>query len=394
MKKIKYIILALLLIAIGQGCKEEERLDHIDENAPAPKQVTDVKAVGTPGGAMLTYKVPPDPNLSYVKAVYEIQPGVFKEGKSSAYTDTIMLEGFGNTNEYEVKLYSVGTNDKPSEPLSIKVRPLTPPVYDAFDDLTIEPAFGGVKIRFKNQYKANLAIVLQADTSGNGVILPLQTFYTKAVTGFFSFRGLSPTPKKFSVYLRDRWNNRSDILTRDLTPLFEQTVPKPFNMVQLPTDEYTPVESLYPMTRMWDGLVDIWMFATRHGTAMPQWFTIDLKSKVVVSRFKMHQRSPTYTYGGGNVKTFELYGSNSPDTDGGWLSWTLLGRFKSFKPSGLPLGRATEEDNNYGHTQGEDFEMEDTPAAYRYYRWKTLETYGGGSQVTIAELSFWGTLNN
>lgn len=388
MKKILYIF--LLLALAGLGCRKEERLDHIDENAPAPKQVSNVKSEGTPGGAILTYSIPQDANLAYVKAVYEIQSGVFKEGKSSFYTDTIKLEGFGNTNEYEVKLYSIGKNEKSSEPLIVKVKPLTPPVYSAFEDLNIEAGFGGVKVKFKNPLQANLAIVLEADTVGNGVMTPVQTFYTKAREGSYSVRGMTPTEKNFNVYLRDRWGNKSEILNRKLVPLFEQMVPKPFTAVNLPTDEYLPVESAYPLSRMWDGLVDIWIFASRNNTVVPQWFTVDLNKSVVLSRMKVHQRSPNYTYTGGNVKTFELYGSNAPNSNGSWESWTLLGKFNSFKPSGLPLGQNTAEDYNYGHTMGEDFELTETPQAYRYYRFKTLETYGGGGQITIAEISFWG----
>ncbi|TDQ08785.1 DUF5000 domain-containing lipoprotein [Pedobacter metabolipauper] len=391
MKKLRYIFPLLLLFAVvGQGCKEELRLDHIDENAPAPQQVSNIKSEGIPGGAILTYTVPSDANLSYVKAVYEIQPGVFKEGKASFYTDTIRLEGFGDTNEYDVKVYTVGKNDKASEPLTIKVKPLTPPVQSAFKYLTLDSGFGGVKIKFQNEFQANLAIVLEADTAGNGVMIPLQTYYTKAREGSYSYRGLAPIRKTFTVYLRDRWGNKSEILTKRTTPLAEAMVPKPFTALQLPTDEYLPVEAAYPMSRMWDGLVDIWIFASRNSTVVPQWFTVDLNRPVIVSRMKVHQRSPNYTYGGGNVKRFELYGSSAPNPNGSWDSWKLLGSFTSTKPSGLPLGQNSAEDYNYGHTLGEDFELTETPLAYRYYRFKSLETYGGGGQITIAEISFWG----
>ncbi|EDM36091.1 hypothetical protein PBAL39_23827 [Pedobacter sp. BAL39] len=390
MKRLQQIIMVLLLALVWLGCKEEPRIDHIDENAPAPGQVSNVKTESTPGGAIVTYRIPADENLSYVKAVYEIQPGVFKEGKASYYTDTIRLEGFGDTREYNVQLFSVGKNEKASAPVDVKVTPLTPPVYVSFKDLTLEAGFGGVKIKFQNEYQANLAIVLRADTVGNGVMLPVQTFYTKARSGSFSVRGLSPTEKNFSVYLRDRWNNKSDELEKTLTPLFEQQVPKPFTALRLPNDEQIPVEPQYPLEKMWDGVIDGGIFASRHSSVLPQWFTIDLNRSVVVSRMKMHQRTPNYTYGGGNVKTFELYGSNNPSADGSWDNWTLLSKFESYKPSGLPLGQVSSEDYNYGHTLGEDFELEETPAAYRYYRFKTLATYGGGPQITIAELSFWG----
>ncbi|MCD0486664.1 DUF4959 domain-containing protein [Pedobacter sp. MC2016-14] len=392
MKILNYIVVALLLSIVGQSCKEDERLKYLNEDAPAPQQVSNIKVENTPGGATVTYRLNGDENLAYVKAVYEIQPGVSRENKASIYTDTLKLDGFGDTKEYDVKLYSVGKNEKVSEPIVVKIKPLTPPIELAYGNLSLEPGFGGVKIRLKNALQANLAIVVDADTVSNGVLRPLQTFYSKAPEVSFSVRGLSSKSMKFSVYLRDRWNNKSLAIIKDLTPVFEQKVPKPFKIVQLPTDEYTPSSTSTTVDKMWDGLVDLGIFASRNSATIPQWFTVDLNIPVVISRMKVHQRSSPFNYTGASVKTFELYGSNSPATDGSWASWTLIGKFNSFKPSGLPLGQVTTEDNTYGFTNGEDFEMPDIPPAYRYVRFKALETYGGGGQITIAEISFWGKL--
>ncbi|SEW51854.1 DUF5000 domain-containing lipoprotein [Chitinophaga arvensicola] len=391
MKILLPILAGIILLTGSSGCKEEARLDHFNGALDAPAQVTNVQVTSTPGGAFLTYDIPKDPKLSYVKAVYEIQEGV-KEAKASIYTDTLTLAGYGDTSLHEVKIYSVGRNEKMSQPVVVKLKPKVAPVYTSFDSLKLDAAFGGVKIRFQNPLAANLAVVLMADTLNNGVWIPLNTFYTKAPAGVFSYRGLPAKNMKFAVYLRDRWNNKSEMLVRSLTPLFEEKVPKPFKALILPSDETIPVEAGYPMERMWDDKVDQGIFATRHNSATPQWFTIDLGTKIVISRMKMHQRGESYTYTGSNVKAFELWGSNEPDADGSWSKWTLLGSFKSYKPSGLPLGKTTAEDFDYGHTKGEDFDMPDIPKAYRYYRFKTLATYGGGPQITIAELSFWGQI--
>ena len=389
MKKLMYIFFALLVGVLNQSCKEEPRLDHFDLDAPAPQQIGNVKVENTPGGAWLTYNLNTDANLSYVKAVYEIQPGVFKETRSSIYTDTLKLEGFGKTEDYDVKVFSVGKNEKESEPTIVKIHPLTPPVQLAFNDLTVEAGFGGIKIRIKNALKANLAIVVDADTSGKGALRPLQTFYTTATEASFSVRGLSDKEKKFSVYLRDRWGNLSLAIVKNLTPLFEQKIPKPFGTYNLPTDQ-PAMSATYALSLMWDNLVNTGIYATANNTPIPQWFTFSLNNPVVISRMKMHQRTPPFTYLGACVKVFELYGSNAPAADGSWASWTLLGKFNSFKPSGP--GIVTTEDNTYAFTNGEDFELDYIPPAYKYIRIKTLETWGGTGQVTIAEISFWGSI--
>ena len=392
MKKILYFIVVVIFITIWYSCTKKDRIDHIDLQAPAPAQISNVKIDNNAGGAILTYQVPIDPNLLYVKAVYEIQPGVFREAKSSIFKDTLFLEGFGDTLSHEVKIYSVGKNEKVSEPFSISVKPLLPPVKSVFKDVDIVAVFGGVKVTFKNSLQAKLSIVVMVDSTGQNNWAPVTTFYTGASTGSFSVRGYDPLEKRFAVYVRDRWNNKSDTLIKALIPLFEQLIPKSgFSAVKLPTDTYQYVENDY-MEKLWDGSLqqDLGIFATLHTSFLPQWVTIDLGQKVMLSRMKEFQRTG-YEYAGAAVKSFEIWGSNAPDINGGWTNWVLMGTFNSFKPSGSPMGTKTIEDSNYASFLGEDFDFDVVPTV-RYIRFKTTETYGGGGQVVIAELTFWGQI--
>lgn len=386
----KFLYLLAVLHVLLYSCVKEEKIDYTDKNAPAPAQVSNVNTTAQPGAAVLKYKLPADANLSYVKAVYEIQPGVFREAMSSAFIDTMALVGFGDTNPHQVKLYSVGKNQKASEPLSITVTPLTPPVLSAFSKLDLAATFGGVKVAFENAHKANLSIVVMVDSTGKDVWSPVTTFYTKALKGTFAARGYQSTAKKFAVYLRDRWNNKSDTLIKTLTPMFEQEIPKaPFKPVYLPTDTYQYVEN-FSLPGMWDGKLGYNMFASLHTSEIPQWFTIDLGAKITLSRFKAYQyhESP---YAGASVKSFEIWGSNNPNLNGSWDGWQLLGKFESFKPSGLPFGSVSAEDVSYAVSKGEDFEFDSAPPV-RYIRFKTLETHGNTRQVVIVELNFWGQI--
>ncbi|NLX67516.1 MAG: DUF4959 domain-containing protein, partial [Bacteroidales bacterium] len=90
--KIVYLIVFLMSI-VGISCKEEGRVDFIDEHAPAPAQVTNVLIENRAGGALLKYTLPVDKNLLYVRAEYEIKPGVIRETKSSYFKDSLVLEG-------------------------------------------------------------------------------------------------------------------------------------------------------------------------------------------------------------------------------------------------------------------------------------------------------------
>lgn len=397
MNKLLIIICIFLVGIMQQSCKEEGRIDHIDYAAPAPAPVSDIKVENMPGGAILKYQITNADNLAYVKAVCEIAPGNIREDKASLYMDTLKLSGFGEAKPYEVKVYSVGLNEKQSEPVIVTINPTKPPILISFEDLSIEATFGGVKIKYNNEAQANLGIVLLADTTGEGQWETLQTFYTKAPNGSFSYRGLKSEEVRFATYLRDRWHNKSDTLITTLIPLFEETIPKTgYSALYLPTDTYQPVESQYPIEKMWDNDIGS-IFASKHDTQTPQWFTVDLGCTVLLSRMKEHQRHPNYTYTGSNVKSFEIWGTTSPDPDGSFNNWFKLGEFNSYKPSGLPMGQHTDEDINYAHTEGEDFEFDsdlfpDVKKKVRYIRFKTTATYGGGVQVTIAEIAFWGQI--
>lgn len=161
---------------VGISCKEEGRVDFIDDTAPAPGQVTNVTIDNRPGGAVLKYTLPEDKNLLYIRAEYEIKPGVVRETKSSYFKDSLVLEGFGTPDTYNVKLYSVGKNEKESAPFIAQINPTTAPVQLATKKF--RDTFGGVAIDFENPEKANLAIVLMADTANLGYMSELITYYT------------------------------------------------------------------------------------------------------------------------------------------------------------------------------------------------------------------------
>jgi hypothetical protein len=395
MKKLPHILAVILLTTAWFGCKKEGRVDHLDSSAAAPAQISGVKISETPGGAVVTYKIPRDPNLSYVKAVYEIRPDVFREAKASYYTDTLKLVGFGDTLHHEVKIYSVGKNEKESEPIQIDVQPIAPPVRTVFNTVKLTATFGGVNVKFKNASQADLSIVVIMDTTGLGTWAPVTTFYTAAPEGGFSARGYDTTQRKFALFVRDRWGNRSDTLTELLTPLYEQFIdPGSFKGLFLDGDTYQVIEpNVFAFEKLWDGIYFAGYagcFASAANSVIPQWFTIDFGKKVQLSRMKEFQQQSDHLYNAGAVKSFEIWGSNDPDQDGGWTHWELLGKFQSFKPSGLPRGQATAEDLNYAAVNGEDFDFDNSPPPVRYIRFKTLETYSTNNIVVIAELKFWG----
>jgi len=400
--RILYIIIFLLTL-LCNSCKEEGRIDFIDDSIPAPGKVTNVVVHNKPGGAVLKYTLPLDKNLLYVRAEYEIKPGVINETKSSFFKDSLVLEGFGIPTTYDVRLFSVGKNEKESEPLIVQINPTTAPVQLATKKF--RDTFGGVAIDFENPEESSLAIVLMADTANLGYRSELITYYTSSPKGSFTYRGvegLDPVEQEFAVYLRDRWGNYSDTIIANVTPWFEEFIPKStWTNYTLPND-IPPVNASYPITRIWDENYDVDGFHGIETQMLPSTLTWDLGKSVKLSRIKLWPRNHADDrWKRGHPKVFEIWGSNSPNPTGEMDdSWIPLGRFESLKPSG-PGTQITQEDIAFAQ-EGIEFDFGITDFApepftpIRYIRFRTISTYANASFSTthILEISFWGELLN
>ncbi|MBZ4190922.1 DUF5000 domain-containing lipoprotein [Niabella beijingensis] len=388
-----FLIVAFTIL----GCERDALKDPLDAGDGAPARVTNVKVENVPGGAVISYDVPDDSRLLYVKAVYDIREGVTQEIKSSYYNKTLKVEGFPDTKEYAVKLYSVSRGEQVSEPVETVIHPLEPPIKNTFRSLKMEETFGGVRLTFDNPVSANLVMTVIAEDSV-GQMKEALTYYTKSIGGSFAVRGFDPVKRRFGVYIRDRWNNRSDTLFGEYTPwlekLLDRTKIKALNLI---TDQNAQHCCGVGLSDLWDGVFNGGnVFHTKPGTGLPQWFSFDLGVKAKISRFKFYHRRSTGqgasdgAYNGGDPKVFELWGSDQPVNDGTWDSWFKIGDFTSLKPSGLPLGTVTEEDFNYAVVNGEEFDFPPDAPPVRYLRWKTNRVWGALDHIYMAELTFWG----
>jgi hypothetical protein len=404
MKNLLYFVTFCSSIFLWASCTEEGRLDQIPGGNAIPAQVKNVTVENLNGSAVLRYKVPIDSNLLYVKAVYEIRPGVSRESYSSYYEDTLRVDGFSDTTTYNVNIYSVGKNGKCSEPLIYKVKPLISPINQSSATLGLVQNFGGVKISLTNEQEASFAIVLLRDSANIGHWNTLKTFYAGTKDIALSFRGLDSVPQKFGVYIQDHFGNASDTIVKTLTPWFEQLIPKDsWTEYHLPTDTWQPYGNLeqYSLHYIWDGITsnaDL-MFCGQTASPLPQWATWDLGQTVILSRFKVFQRLGS-EYASGAPKDFEIWGSVNPNPDGSWdSSWFPIGKYESYK---LSAGTTiTQEDRTYANVTGIDFDVAVTDFApnpfvpVRYIRFKTLEIYSGPSPtgpLYLAEITFWGRI--
>ncbi len=393
MKKILYIVSVLFLFALS-ACLEEMH-ESITEGGEAPSQILNPVVENLPGGARVSYTIPDNNNnLLYVKAVCELKSGDIREVRASYYTDNLLIDGFGDTLEYTVNLYSVGRNNMISEPVKVKINPLEAPIWQAYKSLSIKEDWGGVSFTFKNQSESNIVFeFMMKDSLDNWV--SINNFYTERDSAMFSVRGFEPKEYTFGVTVRDRWLNRTDTLVGNYTPWYEEKLDKTlWKKANLPTD-YTLGHSGTYFEKIFDEIYSDNGWISKPdidgslGGGMPQWFTIDLGVKARFSRLVVFYRRGDYLYKSGCPDEFEIYGSNNPNPDGSIDdSWTLLRECKTVKPSGLPHGQSTQEDDDYA-AAGDEFII-DVAESFRFFRWKTLSNQAGSTHLNFVEMSLYG----
>jgi hypothetical protein len=218
-----------------------------------------------------------------------------------------------------------------------------------------------------------------------------ETAYTSRTEGVISQRNMAAVPTWFGVSVRDRWNNLSDTLKAQLTPVYEEKADKSlFRLLRLPTDV---AGSGWGWTheRLWDDIVGESGWISDTESPLPKHITLDLGATYKFSRFCYWGRWAYDEYWGRQApRRIEIWGSNNPNPNGSFdESWTLLMTTpRVTKPSGLPSG-LTDEDNEAGRAGNESSFPASAPAA-RYVRLRIIETESMGAEVTIEEITFWG----
>jgi hypothetical protein len=392
MKKYKYITLGtLFMLSVLSSCNKAELNGILENSKVPPGKVSNVTVVNENGQAKISYNLPNNNDLLYVKAVYSIATGEQREILASGYTNTLTVDGFSDTNPHEVKLFAVNKSEVASEPVSVTVKPLIAPFRLIFNELKASATFGGIRINAVNKFKASVAIVPLLDSLGNGDWANLDNVYTKDSVISTSIRGLKPKPGKYAFYVRDRWLNRSDTLYVNLTPLEENLLNKDlFQELRLPGDADFQYNTTLNM--IWDKRTDLnqWpCMYTNESAGSPQTVSFSIGREAKLSRIVIYPRREAGYYDKGNLRDFEMWGSNSPNLDGTFASWTKLMTSTVVKPSGSPLGTDTGADDAYGRA-GWSFDFPEDAIKYKYLRIRCLKNWRSSYFMEISQVSIWG----
>lgn len=398
--KILKSVFVTLLLVLTAACSEEVEQMPLESNSTAPQPVSDINVENLPGKVKLTFTLPSDQDLLYVKANYTLPTGRAMEVKTSLYSNSMILQGFTGNEDVDVDIVAVNRSEVESQKVTVTVNPLLSPIFDIYESLVVGSAFGGVYVNASNPEREDIAILVLTENEEGDYVADPNSVYTSTDDIRRTIRGYDTIPREFAFTVRDRWLNYTDTLVTTITPLFEQAIPKSsYGDLRLPND--APGHNSTPKSGMWDNDFINWprCYLTQGNFIEDTHITsFDIGTLTKLSRIVIWDYPEYFNSGNGRgrayyynvcMKEFEIYGSAELETTGDLDKWTLLGRFEEVKPSGLPYGQSNGEDFDTANA-GFSWDIDAGAEPVRYIRIRMIDNWAGTYSMGIAELQVYG----
>ncbi|MDN3666743.1 DUF4959 domain-containing protein [Algibacter miyuki] len=401
MKNLKLFILSFCLATLT-SCEEDSVRPLVIDDGNAPGSVIGVSVENFAGGSKILYNLPDDSDLLYVVAEFNRRNGSeISVVKSSAFNNSLTVEGFAEEKAYDVTLYAVDQSENRSEPTVVTINPEKSPIDYVCESMEAFPDFGGIHLFWENPFQALVSIEISyADEYG----LPqLQdVFYTEAEEGDFAVRGFDTSEREFIVVVKDRFGNVSKVKKYTLSPLFEELMERT-NYQAITQLHDTPDAYGWVLGRIIDGSIGKNNgFHSGPGWEdpageLPQYigqnvhmFTIDLGVTVKLSRIKWFDRT-SYEFRHGNPRIYDIWGGNTLNEDGSLDGWTLLTENgEVIKPSGDPgYGVKTAADVE-ASSKGWDAVATSAAPPVRFIRFVNKQNWLGSTFLHMSELEAYG----
>ena len=392
----KAVLFLLFIFAAIISCS-----DHEDLDTSPPGVLSNVSVTPTNGGGIISYTLPSDDDILYVKAVYTNSQGEEVFRVSSKHNTSVEITGLSQLTPVNVKLFVVDLNENVSETVSIDFTPLKSFIFFVQESIQISPDLGGVKITWENIASKTVFVYVHILEGADEVIRILSS--NNAQESIF-IRGLAPSEISISTKVEDFDGNITELEEKGrYTPLFEEKIDKStWTLVSGQSINGNAYEG--KTVNFWDDVVDTvetdadnsYFIATRDNNGgslnFPLDIVIDLHKNVKMQRFIVWQRAYWYQGGGityhyqeENIKSFNLYASSDAQT------WSLMGEFDIGDPrngAGEIPSTAFQE-----AIDGHEFSLENTSEAFRYLKFQITSNYGS-TQITVgSEITLFGLDN-
>lgn len=382
----------MILLTFIISCTPE----NSDGSAEKPKPITNAWFEPIIGGCIIYYDLPKDESVHSVKAEYTLSTGQKITRASSFFSDSMIIDGFNDDREHEVKLSSVNFDGVSSDPYVVNIRTLGSQLDEIVKTFKISPNFSSAKLTWNNETGIYTQIVLEIITKDKTVV---QTeFRMNEGMDEMWIRNLSNEEYSFVAYVKDRYGNMSPKADLgSIIPFIDYKLDKS-NWTHVPDSELPEgmenadfVFQEGRLTKFWDDIIDLIslnnlnIFYSSQG--FPFSYFIDLGRNVKMSKVRIWQRenrgsSTPYYYTGQNVKTFELWISKDK------INWEMVRRATILVP---PNPTTALEEARTGH---EFIIYDDDPhftPEFRYLQFKGIESFGMEDQYAcLSEITLYG----
>ncbi|MDR1154444.1 MAG: DUF4959 domain-containing protein [Bacteroidales bacterium] len=393
------IVVWLMFSAIIMSCSETP-IGQTPTNSTPPSKLEHVKVTPTNGGAYVTYSLPDEEDIAYVKCKFEYN-GKKRTVRSSVYQNSLIVDGIGSVVPVDLTLTLVNNSEVESDTVQRTFIPLEPPMDAILKSFTVEPAFGGVKVTWENPAKAMSGISFLA-ANDNGVLELQDIVYSSLPTGEKYIRGFNTDPRRFALSIVDKYENESDTAFFDRTPLYEVKLDKSlFGTVYLDGEDTGIRGTGRTLDKIWDDVSDnddaIW-HSSDDFSVEPQRFSVNLGQTTQLTRIVVWNRIGDYNYSQHNMRKFDIWGIDELQwerTDPRYATnewkndWHLLAECEIIKPSGSAMGTNTPEDIAAA-ISGFEFEFDQSAPKVKYIRFEVHETWGKTLTLHVAEISVFG----
>ncbi len=404
----KTINILLFVIFMAGACTNEDDLKvplKMDTTPPAALTSADVSYKPIAGGAIVKYNLPDEKDIRCIEAQYTISNGKKIVTRGSFLSDSLIIEGFRDMNVHHIKLFAVDNSENYSQPFILSITPNQSPLDAVLESLKVLPDFGGMQITWKNIDKSIIALFVYKIEMNDTILL--DQYYSKTENGELTIRGQESVDTEFLIQVRDRWDNYTQKVQYNITPLFEKELD--YSKFKIPHFSYfINILNYDEMTKWWDGQKSAtgWglIFWPDPAATLPTVSTVKMGVPVLFSRIILWQyawgaANYSHFYADRNIRKLELYGSiedtPSKEDPSDNPSWEFIMECEIKMPSGgfYNNDSMTEEDLDVAKNRGHEFlfPLKETPVKYKYLRFKVLSTFEGGPNGgLLSEISLFG----